>query len=82
MTVSSVVPSWGAIGDDTTTPEETGYRVDPSWRPVAEVVACLAVAKLEKFPNLEVSCNLDEIGVSVLKNTRAPRPTTRCRTRV
>jgi molybdopterin/thiamine biosynthesis adenylyltransferase len=72
ITVTSNVSGW--IRD---TEEET-YTVQPSWVVPSAVVAALAVGKMELFQDQEVSLDLSEIGIPVLKKP-SNRLTKRCR---
>lgn len=71
FTVTSVVSGW--ISGDV---EQATYEVQPSWVVPSVVAAAMAVCKLMKFPNLETSIDLSEIGVEVLNRQR--RLTARC----
>lgn len=53
ISINDKVAEWG---------EETeGYTVVPSWVVPAATIAGLAVAKIIKFPNKEVSCNVQDL---------------------
>lgn len=54
ITVCSQVPNWS---DD----NRTGYEKDPSWVVPAVVVAGMAVAKMEKYSELDLSIDIGEI---------------------
>lgn len=69
--VASAVSGW--IKTDV---EEEAYINAPSWVVPAVTVAALAVGKMEKFLNQEVSLDISEIGIPVLQRTR--RLTARC----
>jgi len=56
--------------------EEENYAVNPSWVVPAVTVAALAVGKLMKYFDQEVSLDISEIGIPVLQ--RQKRLTTRC----
>jgi len=71
ITVTSVVTGWMR-----TDVEEENYTVNPSWVVPAVTVAALAVGKLEKFFDQEVSLDISEIGIPVLQRNR--RLTARC----
>lgn len=70
MTVTSNVSGW--IRNE----EEETYTITPSWVVPAQVVAALAVGKMMKFTNQEVSLDIGEIGIPVLQRRR--RVTARC----
>lgn len=72
ITVTSVVSGW--IRTDV---EEENYEVNPSWVVPAVVVAALAVGKMEKYFDQEVSLDVSEIGIPVRERNR--RVTARCR---
>lgn len=72
ITVTSSVSGW--IKTDV---EEENYTVNPSWVVPAVTVAALAVGKMEKFFDQEVSLDISEIGIPVLQRNR--RITARCR---
>lgn len=72
MTVTSSVSGW--IKTDV---EEEAYTVAPSWVVPAVTVAALAVGKMMKYANQEVSLDLSEIGNPVLE--RQKRITDRCK---
>ena len=72
ITVTSNVSGW--IRTDV---EEETYQVNPSWVVPAVTVAALAVGKMEKFFDQEVSLDIGEIGIPVRERTR--RVTARCR---
>lgn len=65
ITVTSVVSGWIK-----TNVEEEHYQIRPSWAVPAGIVALLAVAKMEKYPDQEVSLDISEIGIPVLKRRR------------
>ncbi len=69
--VTSVVSGW--IKTDV---EEENYQVNPSWVVPAQVVAALAVGKMLKYFDQEVSLDISEIGIPVLQRQR--RLTARC----
>lgn len=71
ITVAGAVSGW--IKTDV---EEETYENAPSWVVPAVTVAALAVGKMEKFLNQEVSLNISEIGIPVLQRSR--RLTARC----
>lgn len=71
MTVTSHVSGW--IRSDA---EEEHYIINPSWVVPASVVAALAVGKMMKYPEQEVSLDLSEIGIPVRDRQR--RLTARC----
>ncbi len=56
--------------------EEENYQVNPSWVVPAQIVAALAVGKLLKYSNQEISLDISEIGIPVLQKQR--RLTARC----
>ena len=72
ITVTSNVSGW--IRTDV---EEEHYNFNPSWVVPSSIVAALAVAKMEKFPNQEVALDISEIGIPVVARHR--RLTARCR---
>lgn len=72
ITVTSRVSGW--IRTDV---EEETYEVNPSWVVPAVTVAALAVGKMMKYPNQEVSLDISEIGIPILQRQR--RVTPRCR---
>lgn len=72
ITVTSAVSGW--IRTDV---EEETYEVAPSWVVPAVTVAALAVGKMEKYADQEVSLDISEIGIPVLRRNR--RITARCR---
>lgn len=72
ITVTSAVSGW--IRTDV---EEENYAVNPSWVVPAVTVAALAVGKMEKYTDQEVSLDISEIGIPVRERTR--RVTARCR---
>ena len=74
ITVTSNVSGW--INVDSA---EENYTVRPSWVVPSVTVAAMAVAKMMKWENQEVSLDLSEIGIPVL-HKRKPRLTDRCRT--
>ena len=69
--VTSAVSGW--IRADV---EEEHYQINPSWVVPAQVVAALAVGKLLKYYNQEVSLDISEIGIPVIQ--RSSRITARC----
>ena len=73
ITVTSNVSGW--IRTDV---EEEQYTVNPSWVVPAVVVAALAIGKMEKYPDQEVSLDISEIGVPILKK-RPKKLTPSCR---
>ncbi len=56
--------------------EEENYEVNPSWVVPAQIVAALAVGKMLKYHEQEVSLDISEIGIPILKRKR--RLTARC----
>lgn len=72
ITVTGAVSGW--IRTDV---EEEDYTVNPSWVVPAVTVAALAVGKMEKYIDQEVSLDISEIGIPVLQRNR--RLTARCR---
>lgn len=70
--VASTVSGW--IKTDV---EEENYTVNPSWVVPAVTVAALAVGKMEKYFDQEVSLDISEIGNPVLERQR--RLTDRCK---
>ena len=74
ITVTSNVSGW--IKTDV---EEEAYTVNPSWVVPAVTVAALAVGKMLKYPDQEVSGDISEIGIAVLQ--RQKRLTARCAAR-
>jgi len=72
ITITSNVSGW--IRTDV---EEENYTNNPSWVVPAVTVAALAVGKMEKYFNQEVSLDISEIGIPVLERQR--RVTARCR---
>jgi molybdopterin/thiamine biosynthesis adenylyltransferase len=71
ITVTSTVSGW--IKSDV---ERENYQVNPSWVVPASTVAALAVGKLMKFHNQEISLDLSEIGIPVVEKHK--RLTARC----
>jgi len=71
ITVSSSVPGWIKNAERET------YEINPSWVVPSVVVAALAVGKLMKYPDQEVSLEIGEIGIPMLN--RIPPPGARCR---
>lgn len=71
VTVTSTVSGW--IKTDV---EEENYEINPSWVVPAQIAAALAVGKLEKYSNQEVSLDISEIGSPVVQRQR--RLTARC----
>lgn len=71
LTVTSNVSGW--IRTDV---EEENYTINPSWVGTCLVLAGEVLFKLEKSPDHEVSLDLGEIGVPVVKRQR--RLTARC----
>ncbi|MGW8177271.1 MAG: HesA/MoeB/ThiF family protein [bacterium] len=71
ITVTSVVSGW--IRTDV---EEEHYAVNPSWAVPAVIVAALAIAKLEKYPDQEVSLDISEIGIPIIQKQK--KLTKRC----
>ena len=61
ITVTSNVSGW--IKTDV---EEEDYTVRPSWVVPAVSVAALAVGKMVKYPNQEISLDIADIGIPVL----------------
>jgi len=59
--------------------EEEDYTVNPSWVVPAVSVAALAVGKMMKFQNQEISLDIGEIGIPALRRSR--RLTARCNPR-
>ena len=72
ITVSSSVPGW--IKTDV---EAEPYTFNPSWAVPAITVAALAVGKMMKYKDQEVSLDISEIGITVLQPARR-RLTPRC----
>lgn len=72
ITVTSNVSGW--IRTDV---EEETYTINPSWVVPAVAVAALAVGKMEKYFNQEVSLDISEIGIPIVERQR--RVTARCR---
>ena len=56
--------------------EEEDYTVNPSWVVPAQIVAALAVGKMMKYFNQEVSLDISEIGIPVVQRQR--KLTARC----
>ena len=73
-TISSNVSGW--IKTDV---EEEAYTVNPSWVVPSAVFAMLGVGKALKYPDQEVSIDLSEIGIPVLRK-KSSRLTNRCAT--
>jgi molybdopterin/thiamine biosynthesis adenylyltransferase len=71
ITVAGVVSGWIKTGV-----EEEAYTVNPSWVVPAVTVAALAVGKMMKYPNQEVSLDISEIGIPVLQRNK--KLTARC----
>lgn len=71
ITVTGAVSGW--IRTDV---EEETYQVNPSWVVPAVTVAALAVGKMEKYLEQEVSLDISEIGNPAKERTR--RLTARC----
>ena len=71
ITVTSDVSGW--IKTDA---EEENYTVRPSWVVPSVTVAALAVGKMMKFYRQEISLDIEEIGIPVLK--RKKRLTSHC----
>jgi molybdopterin/thiamine biosynthesis adenylyltransferase len=72
VTVTGAVSGW--IKD---TEEREAYTTNPSWVVPASIVAALAIGKLMKYGNQEVSLDISEIGIPILE--KKSRVTTRCR---
>ena len=70
ITVTSVVNGWMKQEEVET------YAVAPSWIVPAQMVAAMAVAKMMKYPDQEVSLDIGEIGIPMLQ--KAKRLTDRC----
>jgi molybdopterin/thiamine biosynthesis adenylyltransferase len=70
--VTGVVSGWIKAS------EEEHYQVNPSWVVPAQIVAALAVGRLMKYENQEVSLDISEIGIPILQR-QARRTTARCR---
>ena len=70
FTVTSTVSGWIKCA------EEEQYVTAPSWVVPAQVAAALAVGKALKYHNQEVSLDLEEIGIPLLKKQQ--RLTKRC----
>lgn len=71
ITVTSNVSGW--IKTDVV---EEAYAVNPSWVVPSQIVAALAVGKIMKYPDQEVSLDIAEIGIPQLQRVR--RLTPRC----
>lgn len=56
--------------------EEEQYQVNPSWVVPASIVAALAIGKLMKYTEQEVSLDISEIGIPAIQRQR--RLTARC----
>lgn len=65
ITVTSVVSGW--IKGDV---EQETYQINPSWVVPAQMTAALAVGKLLKYQNQEVSLDISEIGVPIAQRRR------------
>jgi tRNA A37 threonylcarbamoyladenosine dehydratase len=74
ITVSNIVSGW--IKTDT---ENEDYTIRPSWVVPAVTVAALAVGKMMKYPNQDVSLDISEIGNPVMQRTK--RLTQACKAR-
>lgn len=61
--------------------EEEAYQVNPSWVVPSQIVAALAVGKILKYHDQEVSLDICEIGIPVLQRQTVSRLTARCRQR-
>lgn len=57
ITVTHRMPKW------TTGEKHTGYEVFPSWVVPAIIASALAVAKVMKYPDMDVTIDVGEIGV-------------------
>jgi molybdopterin/thiamine biosynthesis adenylyltransferase len=71
ITGTSVVSGWIK-----TNVEEENYTVNPSWAVPAGIIALLAVGKMEKWFNQEISLDISEIGNPVVE--RQKKLTARC----
>lgn len=71
ITVTSIVSGWIDKASD-----EEQYEVQPSWVVPSVVCAALAVGKMMRFFNQEVSTDIGEIGIDVLKKQK--RASARC----
>ena len=72
ITVTNIINGWMRIDE-----EDVTYTVAPSWVVPAVTVAALAVGKLMKYPNQQVSLDISEIGIPVLQK-KGKRITKRC----
>jgi molybdopterin/thiamine biosynthesis adenylyltransferase len=70
ITVTSVVSGWIKPA------EQEAYTINPSWVVPAQMAAALAVGKLCKFRDQEVSLDISEIGIPILEKRN--RLTSRC----
>lgn len=78
ITVTSTVTGW--MKDEAGNVAETeNYTVAPSWVVPSAVVAALAVAKMEKFYEHEVSASINDIGIAVLGQRAGHKLTEVCR---
>ena len=73
ITVTSVVSGWIKTGI-----ENEDYTIRPSWVVPSAVVAALAVGKIMKYPDQEVSLDLSEIGNPTMQKTAKKRLTPSC----
>lgn len=55
VSINDRVAEWGEAED--------GYTIIPSWVVPASVVAAMTVAKIMKFPDKELSCNIEKMFV-------------------
>lgn len=53
ISINNVVAEWGV--------SEDGYTIIPSWIVPANIVAAMTVAKILKYPEKELSCNIDKM---------------------
>ena len=56
ITIANNVARWGDIGDD-----EAGYITTPSWVVPSVIIAALGVAKVLKYYDKEISCEIKDL---------------------
>ena len=56
MSINGVVAEWGEAED--------GYQVTPSWVVPATIIASLSIAKIMKYENKEVRCNIEDLFIN------------------
>jgi len=53
MSINNVVAEWGE--------SEDGYTITPSWVVPSSIIASLTIAKIMKYENKEVGCNVEDL---------------------